>query len=29
VTVAIGGFFVRETRDHKIDADVHAPPTPV
>jgi MFS family permease len=24
VTVIVGGLFVRETRDHKIDADVHA-----
>ena len=24
VTVIVGGLFVRETRDHKIDADAHA-----
>jgi MFS family permease len=27
VTVVIGGLFIRETREHKIDADPHAQPT--
>jgi hypothetical protein len=23
ITLVVGGFFIRETKDHRIDTDVH------